>query len=89
MSWTATRDDVYNLFSKYGDVLRLFMPYNLNYQRYNGYALVDMRPDSARLAINGLNETDFMGRKLFVNAFCNNNNKLLEYDYNPENVYKK
>ncbi len=64
-----TSDDLYNLFSPYGEVASAkIITDKFNNNRSKGFGFVEMSDDeAARNAISNLNETEIQGRKLVVN----------------------
>jgi RNA recognition motif-containing protein len=68
LAFTATVDDVRQLFEPYGDVARVNLPEDRETGRPRGFGFVEMPNDTeARAAIAGLNEKDLGGRSLMVN----------------------
>ena len=69
LNWSITSDDLYNLFSPYGEVASAkIITDKFNNNRSKGFGFVEMSDDEpARKAISELNETDIQGRKLVVN----------------------
>jgi len=66
--FTATADDVRQLFEPYGDVARVHLPEDRETGRPRGFGFVEM-PDAteAQAAIGGLNGTSLGGPQLTVN----------------------
>ena len=68
LAFTATVDDVRQLFEPYGDVARVNLPEDRETGRPRGFGFVEMPNDTeARAAIAGLNGKDLGGRSLMVN----------------------
>lgn len=64
-----TSDDLYNLFAPFGDVISAkIVTDKFNNNRSKGFGFVEMdNDDSARTAIEQLNDTEVQGRKIVVN----------------------
>ena len=60
LSWSTQRDDLYSLFGKYGAVEDAFIPMDRETGRPRGFGFVTMESNSAKDAIDNLNETEFM-----------------------------
>lgn len=67
LAYTATNEDVKELFSKYGNVVSVKLISDRETDRAKGFGFVEMEDDQALKAISSLNETDFMGRTIRVN----------------------
>jgi len=67
LSWSCTKDDLYNIFSQYGNVEDAFIPQDRETGRPRGFGFVTMASDAAQAAIQGLNETEQQGRTIRVN----------------------
>lgn len=69
LNWSMTSDDLYNLFSPFGEVgSAKIVTDKFNNNRSKGFGFVEMADDeAARTAISQLNETDIQGRKIVVN----------------------
>lgn len=69
LNWSMTSDDLYNLFSPFGEVASAkIITDKFNNNRSKGFGFVEMPDnDAARNAISQLNETDIEGRKIVVN----------------------
>ena len=68
LTFTATVDDVRQLFEPYGDVERVNLPEDRETGRPRGFGFVEMpNATEARAAIAGLNGKDLGGRSLMVN----------------------
>jgi RNA recognition motif-containing protein len=67
LSWSVTEEALKKLFSQFGDVEKIFIPWDRDRERPKGFAFITM-PDSeaAAKAIGALNGTDFCGRTLRV-----------------------
>jgi cold-inducible RNA-binding protein len=68
LSWSATENDVRELFTQYGEVTEISLPTDRETGRPRGFAFVSMGSkeamESATRALNGM---DWMGRALTVN----------------------
>ena len=68
LAFTATVDEVRQLFEPYGDVERVNLPEDRETGRPRGFGFVEMPNDTeARAAIAGLNGKDLGGRSLTIN----------------------
>src|SRR5271154_722310 len=69
LNWSMTSDDLYNLFSPYGEVVSAkIVSDKFNNNRSKGFGFVEMSDDAAaRKAISELNESEISGRKIVVN----------------------
>ncbi len=69
LNWAMTSDDLYNLFSPYGEVASAkIVTDKFNNNRSKGFGFVEMNDDeAARKAISELHETEVSGRKIIVN----------------------
>ena len=68
ISFNATEDGLRSLFARYGNVERVTILKDRNSGESRGFGFVEMSDDGAgRKAIDALNRTDFLGRKLNVN----------------------
>eukprot|EP00199_Chlamydomonas_sp_CCMP681_P003204 CAMPEP_0119103618 /NCGR_PEP_ID=MMETSP1180-20130426/2014_1 /TAXON_ID=3052 ORGANISM="Chlamydomonas cf sp, Strain CCMP681" /NCGR_SAMPLE_ID=MMETSP1180 /ASSEMBLY_ACC=CAM_ASM_000741 /LENGTH=146 /DNA_ID=CAMNT_0007088173 /DNA_START=178 /DNA_END=618 /DNA_ORIENTATION=- len=65
LSWDCRREDLEELFSKYGAVEDAFIANDRETGRSRGFGFVTLT-DGAESAISELNETDFMGRTIRV-----------------------
>jgi len=69
MSWDAKDADLEQLFAKYGKVLSARVVTDKFSGRSRGFGFVEMETaEEAQAAIEGVNESDFMGRKIAVNV---------------------
>ncbi len=68
LAWSASEEDLKNLFAQYGTVEEVAMITDRETGRSRGFGFIQM-PNSgeAEKAIEALNGTDFMGRALRVN----------------------
>lgn len=66
LAWSASTDELRNLFGQYGQVEDAFIPQDRESGRPRGFAFVTMA-NGADQAIQSLNETEFMGRNIRVN----------------------
>ncbi|KAG1662316.1 hypothetical protein FOA52_011474 [Chlamydomonas sp. UWO 241] len=68
ISWSTQREDLAELFGKYGTVEDAFIPMDRETGRSRGFAFVTLeQDDGAKAAIDEINETEFMGRTIRVN----------------------
>lgn len=67
LAWAARKDDLYQLFSQYGEVLDAFIPLDRETGRSRGFGFVTMNPEQADAAVRELDGADFQGRPLRVN----------------------
>ncbi|HEY5865643.1 MAG TPA: RNA-binding protein [Candidatus Tectomicrobia bacterium] len=68
LAFSATVDDVRQLFEPYGEIVRVHLPEDQYTGRPRGFGFVEMPDDTqARAAIAGLNGTDLGGRPLTIN----------------------
>ncbi|KAF5827822.1 hypothetical protein DUNSADRAFT_18693 [Dunaliella salina] len=67
LSWSTQRDDLEELFSKFGQVSDAFVAFDRETGRSKGFGFVTMDSTGGNDAIAELNETDFMGRTIRVN----------------------
>ena len=69
LNWSMTSDDLYNLFSPYGEVVSAkIITDKFNNNRSKGFGFVEMSDDAAaKQAISQLHETEITGRKIVVN----------------------
>ncbi|MFW5712044.1 MAG: RNA recognition motif domain-containing protein [bacterium] len=68
LTYSATEDDLKNLFQEYGTVSSVRVIFDRMTQRSKGFAFVDMPDDNeANSAIDSLNGSEFMGRAMKVN----------------------
>ena len=67
LSFSATEDQVRDLFTEYGDIQSLAMINDRDTGRFRGFAFVEMEDSAANAAINALNGKEFDGRELTVN----------------------
>jgi RNA recognition motif-containing protein len=68
LPFTATEDDLQNLFASAGTVETVNLMRDMATGRARGFAFVEMATDEeAQAAINTLNDRDFGGRNLTVN----------------------
>ena len=66
--YKATDDELRNLFAQYGEVSSAKIIMDKMTQRSRGFGFVEMKEDeSARQAMDALNNYDWMGKKLMVN----------------------
>lgn len=67
LPFSATEDEVRDLFASYGDVQSVALPTDRDTGRVRGFGFVEMPDEDARKAIEGLDGTDMGGRQLRVN----------------------
>jgi hypothetical protein len=67
LSWQASKDDLFELFSRYGNVEDAFIPSDRETGRSRGFGFVTLEAGAASAAAAALNETEFMGRTIRVN----------------------
>ncbi len=69
LNWGMTSDDLYNLFSPYGEVVSAkIVTDKFNNNRSKGFGFVEMSDDeAAKEAIAKLHETEISGRRIVVN----------------------
>ena len=63
----SQKDDLFQLFSTYGQVEDAFIPTDRETGRPRGFGFVTLNADGAGRAIAELNETEFMGRTIRIN----------------------
>jgi len=67
LSYTATEDDITELFSKHGPLTETSVPVDRLTRKYKGFAFVTfMMPEHAVAAFSALDSTSFMGRLLHL-----------------------
>jgi len=69
LNWSLTSDDLYNLFTPYGEVVSAkIITDKFNNNRSKGFGFVEMSDDeAARQAISNLHDTELSCRKIIVN----------------------
>src|SRR5687768_9969038 len=68
LAWSATENDIRELFSQYGTVSEVATPTDRESGRPRGFAFVTMETkEGMDAAIKGLNGQDFLGRPLTIN----------------------
>jgi RNA recognition motif-containing protein len=67
LPWSATEEDVRELFSDIGEVQSANLILDRETRRSRGFAFVEMNQDDAEKAISQLNGKDFQGRDLRIN----------------------
>ncbi len=68
LSFDTTEDELRELFSEYGEVIKVSLISDRMTGRSRGFGFVEMATDAeARTAIEQLNGQDFLGRALTVN----------------------
>lgn len=66
LPFDATRKDVEDLFTKYGNVRDVYLPMNRETKRPRGFAFVTLDEETAGQAIDETNGMEFLGRPLVV-----------------------
>lgn len=67
LPWSASEDEVRNLFADFGDVTSVKLIEDRETGRPRGFGFVEMDDSAALEAIQALDGTDFGGRNLKVN----------------------
>jgi RNA recognition motif-containing protein len=68
LSYTATQEDIEQVFAEYGTVKRVTIPMDRETGRPRGFAFVEMSEDAQEdAAIEALDGAEWMGRELRVN----------------------
>jgi RNA recognition motif-containing protein len=67
LPFSATEDEVRDLFAAYGEVEAVALPVDRDTGRKRGFGFVEMSEADTKRAIDGLDGTDFGGRMLRVN----------------------
>ena len=67
LPFTATQEQVEELFSPHGEVISVALPIDRDSGRPRGFGFVEMESDGAAAAIRALDGADFGGRNLRVN----------------------
>jgi cold-inducible RNA-binding protein len=67
LPFTASQEEVEQLFASYGDVISVALPIDRDTGRPRGFGFVEMEKADADKAIKALDGTDFGGRSLRVN----------------------
>lgn len=67
MPYSATEDQIRELFGKFGEVHAVKIIFDREKQRPKGFCFVEMDDSNAMDAIDNLNDTDFLGRNIKVN----------------------
>ena len=67
LPWSATEEQVQNLFAAYGNVLSVKLVSDRETGRARGFGFVEMEDPAASAAIEALDNTNFGGRTLRVN----------------------
>ncbi len=67
LAWSATEDDIRELFSDIGEVQSANLILDRETRRSRGFAFVEMDQADAERAITELNGKDFQGRSLRIN----------------------
>lgn len=69
--YTATKEQINELFSKYGEVKSVKIILDKESKRPKGFCFVEMQDNEALEAISNLNDKEFLGRNLRVNEAKN------------------
>jgi RNA recognition motif-containing protein len=67
LPFSATVDQVRDLFAQYGDVASVKFINDRDTGRFRGFGFVEMEDDDAKKAIEALNGMDMGGRSLRIN----------------------
>lgn len=67
LPWSATEDEVHNLFAEHGSVLSVKLVTDRETGRARGFGFVEMEDADAATAVEALDNTSFGGRTLRVN----------------------
>lgn len=68
LNYKATEHDLEDLFARFGQVVRAVIPKEYGTNNSRGFGFVEMESTLiAEKAIEELNETEFMGRTIFLN----------------------
>ena len=67
LPWSATEEQVQDLFTEYGNVLSVKLVSDRETGRARGFGFVEMEDGDADAAIEALDNTNFGGRTLRVN----------------------
>lgn len=67
LPFSATEDDVRELFGQHGEVSSVSLVNDRETGRPRGFGFVEMEPEAADRAIDALDGSDFGGRSLRVN----------------------
>lgn len=68
LAWKARKQDLIELFEHFGSVTRAFIVRDKRTRRSKGFGFVEMdEEDSAKAAIEALNNTVFLERAIIVN----------------------
>lgn len=68
LSYKAIEEDIREVFSEYGEVVRVTLPMDREQGRIRGFAFVDLNTDKAEDdAIQELDGAEWMGRQIRVN----------------------
>lgn len=68
LSFQATEDDIRDVFTEYGEVVRISLPVDRESGRKRGFAFVDMAEEAHEdAAIAELDGAEWLGRELRVN----------------------
>lgn len=67
LPWSATEDQVQNLFTEYGEVISVKLVNDRETGRARGFGFVEMEEPGATAAVEALDNASFGGRTLRVN----------------------
>lgn len=65
--YTATKEQISEIFSKYGEVKSVKIILDKETKKPKGFCFVEMQDNEALQAISNLNNKEFLGRSLRVN----------------------
>ncbi|MFE4106657.1 RNA recognition motif domain-containing protein [Almyronema epifaneia] len=85
LSFQASEDDLRDVFTEYGEVVRISLPVDRETGRKRGFAFVEMADESKEdLAISELDGAEWLGRELRVNkAKPRENSRNSNFSRNP------
>jgi len=67
LPWSATEEQIQNLFAEYGNVISVKLVTDRDTGRARGFGFVEMEADDARKAVSALDGAEYEGRNLRVN----------------------
>ncbi len=67
LSFKMAEDDLASLFGQYGNVITAKVVSDRETGRSRGFGFVEMDDEDGRAAIEGLHDTEVMGRQIIVN----------------------
>jgi len=87
LSFQASEDDLKDVFTEYGEVVRVSLPIDRETGRKRGFAFVEMANEAnEELAISELDGAEWLGRELKVNKARpreSNNRRSTSFSRNP------